>query len=76
MPYKCGSCKCDLYFSEKVAIAPFEEVGLLNKQTELLSNCSYRNKFVIGYIKWKINFCCDGNNNCFIGRISVEFCHC
>ena len=39
LPYKCGSCKCDLYFSEKVAIAPFEEVGLLNKQTELLSNC-------------------------------------
>ena len=39
MPYKCGSCKCDLYFSEKVAIAPFEEVGLLNKRTESLSNC-------------------------------------
>ena len=40
MPYKCGLRKCDLRLAKKVAaIAQFEGVGLLNKQTELLTKC-------------------------------------
>ena len=39
VPYKWGSRKCDLCLAEKVAIARYEEVGLLNKRTELLSKC-------------------------------------
>ena len=48
MPFKCGSRKCDLCLAEKVAIARFEGVRLLNKQTELLSECRHRNKFMVG----------------------------
>ena len=76
MPYKCGSQKCDLCLAEKVAIARFKEVGLLNKRTELLSKCRHRNEFIIGNIKWTINFHCDWINNCFLVQISVEMCHC
>ena len=72
MPYKCGSRKWDLCLAEKVAIARFEGVGLLNIRTELLSKCRHRNKLIIGNIKWTINFRCDWINNCFIVRISVE----
>ena len=36
MLYKCSSRKCDFCLAEKVAIAQFEGVGLLNRQTELL----------------------------------------
>ena len=53
MPYKCGLQKCDLRLAKKVAaIAQFEGVGLLNKQTELLTKCWHRNKLIIGNIKW------------------------
>ena len=37
MPYKCGSENCVLCPTEKLAIAQFEGVDLLNKGTELLS---------------------------------------
>ena len=36
MTYKYCSQKCDFCLAEKVAIARFEGVGLLNKQTEFL----------------------------------------
>ena len=49
--YKCGSRKCDLCLAEKVAIARFKGVGLLNKRTELLSKCRHRNKFLIANVK-------------------------
>ena len=45
-PYKCDSRKCDLCLAEKVAVARFEEVGLLNKRSELLSKCRHRNKLL------------------------------
>ena len=48
MPYMCSSRKFDLCLAEKVAIAQFEGVGLLNKRTELLSKCRHRNKFIMG----------------------------
>ena len=51
MPYKCGSRKCDLFLTEKVAIARFEGVGLLNKRTVLLSKCKNRNIFIMVNIK-------------------------
>ena len=38
----------NLCLAEKVAIAQFEGVGLLNKRTELLSKCRHRNKFIMG----------------------------
>ena len=51
MPYKCGSRNCDLCPADKVAIAQFEGVDLLNKRTELLSKCRHRNKFILANIK-------------------------
>ena len=38
--------------AEKIAIARFERIGLLNKRTELLSKCRHRTKFIIRNIKW------------------------
>ena len=37
--------------AEKIAIARFERIGLLNKRTELLSKCRHRTKFIIRNIK-------------------------
>ena len=51
MPYKYGSRKCDLCLAEKLPIARFEGVGLLNKQTGLSNKCRNRNKFIIGNIR-------------------------
>ena len=51
MPYTCDLRKCDLCLAEKLAMAQFEGVGLLNKQTELLSKCQHRNKIIITKIK-------------------------
>ena len=51
MSYKCGSRKCDSCLAEKVAIAQFEGVVLLNKRTELLSKCRHGNKLIIANIK-------------------------
>ena len=51
MPYKCGSWKCDLCLAEKLVIVRFEKIDLLNKRTELLSQCQHRNKFIIANIK-------------------------
>ena len=76
MSYKCGSRKCDSWLAEKVAIAQFEGVVLLNKRTELLSKCRHGNKLIIANIKWAINFCCGQIKNYFILRISVELRHC
>ena len=70
MPYKCGLHKCDLCLAEKVAIAKFVEVGLLNKGAEWLSKCRHRNKFVI--LNIALNFCCEWSNNSFVVQISVE----
>ena len=50
-PYKCGSRICNLCLSEKVAIARFKEVGLLNKRTESISKCRHRNKLILANIK-------------------------
>ena len=75
MPYTCDLRKCDLCLAEKLAMAQFEGVGLLNKQTELLSKCQHRNKIIITNIKWTIKFRSGWINNCFIVRISAELCH-
>ena len=85
MSYSCGVWKYDLCLAETVAIAQFEAVGLLNKQIELLSKCWYRNKFIIGNLKWRktsavtkllFNYCFIAllkyQLNCVIVRVSVE----
>ena len=51
MTYECSLRKCDLCLAEKVTKARFKGVGLLNKQTELLSKCRHRKKFIIANIK-------------------------
>ena len=43
--YQCGSKCCDLCMSEKVSIICADSDALLNKRTELISKCRYRNKF-------------------------------
>ena len=81
MSYKCGSRKCDLCLAEKVVIARFEGVGLLNQRAELLPKCRLRNKFIIGSIKWTktsavieiiIASLFKYQLNCVIVRVSVE----
>ena len=50
-PYKCGTKKCDLCLSEKVAIVRTDPKILLNKRTELISKCRHRNKFILCNVK-------------------------
>ena len=50
-PYKCGTKRCDLCLSEKVAIIRANTNGLLNKRTELISKCRHRNKFLVANVK-------------------------
>ena len=55
-PYRCGSKRCDLCFSEKVSINCADKDTLLNKRTELISKCHHRNKFLLGKIKKKLSW--------------------
>lgn len=50
-PYKCGTRRCDLCLSEKVAIVRANPNSILNKRTEFISKCRHRNKFIIGSVK-------------------------
>lgn len=43
--YKCGTRRCDLCLSEKVAIAMADRSSLLNSRTEVVSKCRHRTKF-------------------------------
>ena len=45
IPYKCGTRKCDLCLSEKLAIAMADPSITLNKRSELVSKCPHRRKF-------------------------------
>ena len=67
--------------AEKIAIARFERIGLLNKRTKLLSKCRHRTKFIIRNIKWTktsavteliIASLFKYQLNCVIVRVSVE----
>ena len=49
-PYQCGSKRCDLCLSEKVSIICADPDTLLNKRTELISKCRYRNKFLLAKV--------------------------
>ena len=69
--------------AEKIAIARFERIGLLNKRTELLSKCRHRTKFIIKNIKWTktsavteliIASLFKYQLNCVIVRVLVECC--
>ena len=46
LPYNYNSRKCYLCLNEKLEIALYEGENLLNKKTELISNCRYQNKFM------------------------------
>ena len=45
VPYKCGSRKCDLCLSEKLAIAKADPNSTLNKRSEIISKCRHRKKY-------------------------------
>ena len=49
--YECGSRRCDLCLIEKIIIALADSKVLLNKRTELISKCRYRNKFILNKVK-------------------------
>ena len=49
--YQCGSRRCDLCLSEKVAIAIADKSSLLNSRTEVVSKCRHRRKFQCDRIK-------------------------
>ena len=44
-PYKCGSRRCDLCTSEKLAIAMADSRLLLNKRSEIVGQCRHRAKY-------------------------------
>ena len=50
-PYKCRTRKCDLCLTEEMIIDRSDRKKLLNKRTELFSNCRHRNKFLLSNIK-------------------------
>ena len=52
-PYVCGSKKCDLCLSEKLAIIKADPSSLLNTRDELVSKCRHRNKFALRCFKEK-----------------------
>ena len=49
--YKCGTRKCDLCPTEKMIIALADPKVLLNKRTELISECRHRSKFILNSVK-------------------------
>ena len=44
-PYKCGTRRCDLCTSKKLAILLADGSNLLNKHSEIISRCRHRTKF-------------------------------
>ena len=50
-PYKCGTRRCDLCLTEKCVIASADQEHLLNKRTEIISECRHRNKYLIKNVK-------------------------
>ena len=44
-PYKCGTRKCDLCLTEKLAIIKGKSEKLLNKRSEILNKCRHSRKF-------------------------------
>ena len=52
-PYRCGTRRCDLCLMEKYTIAQANQNNLLNKRTELISECWHRNKYILKNI-WHI----------------------
>ena len=49
-PYKCGTRRCDLCTTEKVAIA-LDQNSLLNKRSEIISTCPHKRKFKYNMLK-------------------------
>ena len=52
VPYKCGTRKCDLCISEKLAIAIADPNTILNRRSELISKCRHRIKFELPKPPW------------------------
>ena len=50
-PYVCGSKRCDLCLSEKMAIARSNHPGMINKRSELMSKCRHRDKYLLMSVK-------------------------
>ena len=49
-PYRCGSRKCDLCLSEKLAILKSDPRKTLNKKSEIMNKCRHNSKFKVKYI--------------------------
>ena len=45
--FKCGTRHCDLFLREKYVIAHENHEHILNKKTEIISKCRYRNQYLI-----------------------------
>ena len=52
-PYNCGTRRCDLCTSEKLAILLADSNTLLNKRSEIIAYCRHRNKYKCGKSKKK-----------------------
>ena len=51
--YKCGTRKCDVCLSEKLAILRSRDPDLLNKRSELMARCPHRRKWRLETFKLK-----------------------
>ena len=74
--YRRESRKCDLCLTEKYVIARANHKNLLNKITELISECRHRNKYILKNIKYQLNRLKNYAVKSFICRngISSEIC--
>ena len=52
-PYTCGTRKCDLCLTEKLAIIKADPESLLNMREEFVSKCRHINKFTLRFFKKK-----------------------
>ena len=50
-PYKCGSKRCDLCLTEILKTMREDPELRLSKQSESLSKCRHKNKFILAYTK-------------------------
>ena len=50
-PYRCGTRRCDLCTSEKLAILRNDPSRTLNRRSEIANKCKHRGKYKLGNVK-------------------------
>ena len=50
-PYQCGTRKCDICLSEKLAILKGDPQVLINKRSEIMNKCRHKLKYKLPAVK-------------------------